>query len=208
MAALAEKYYGAGRGLGDFIYLLISDGIGSGLILNGELYSGGTHPVGEIGHVLVEKDGALCSCGRRGCLETVATHQAILTHAQRILDYQRDEVLVDLVNADSQRITLPLLREAAERGSTGAREIILYAADHVAFALVNAATELGIAPIIMGGDVSEQLGDYFLENVSRSVNNYNRGFQKIELVPAKLDWKGLLQGISMLTLQRIIGINL
>jgi glucokinase len=68
-AALAEWRFGAGRGCSDLVYLTMSTGVGGGLILGGRLHRGRTGRAGEIGHVPIEAEGALCSCGQRGCLE-------------------------------------------------------------------------------------------------------------------------------------------
>ena len=71
LGALAEAAYGAGRGAEDFVYVMLSSGIGAGLILHGRL-CGSAGLAGELGHVLVDPDGPVCRCGNRGCLETAA----------------------------------------------------------------------------------------------------------------------------------------
>ncbi|MDP6074605.1 MAG: ROK family protein [Myxococcota bacterium] len=68
-AALAEWRFGAGRGFDDLVYLTMSTGIGAGLVLGGELYTGSFGNAGELGHLPIEWDGELCACGQRGCLE-------------------------------------------------------------------------------------------------------------------------------------------
>ena len=78
LGALAEVSLGAGRGLTDVIYVMVSSGIGSGLILGGRLHRGATGFAGELGHVFVVEKGAVCRCGNRGCLETVASTDALL----------------------------------------------------------------------------------------------------------------------------------
>ena len=78
LGALAEVSFGAGRGLTDVIYVMVSSGIGAGIVLGGRLHRGATGLAGELGHVLVRPDGAVCRCGNRGCLETVASTDALL----------------------------------------------------------------------------------------------------------------------------------
>jgi predicted NBD/HSP70 family sugar kinase len=72
LGALAEVRAGAGRGARNVLYLMLSSGIGAGLVLDGELHSGRSGITGELGHVVVQAGGRRCRCGRRGCLETVA----------------------------------------------------------------------------------------------------------------------------------------
>jgi len=87
LGALAEVSFGAGRGMSDVIYLMVSSGVGAGIVIDGRLHRGVTGLAGEIGHVRVKPDGAVCRCGNRGCLETVASADAVLallrpTHGQ------------------------------------------------------------------------------------------------------------------------------
>jgi predicted NBD/HSP70 family sugar kinase len=77
LGALAEARGGAGRGADNVVYLMLSNGIGAGLILNGALFTGHNGMAGELGHVVVDPDGAPCRCGHRGCLETVAGARAV-----------------------------------------------------------------------------------------------------------------------------------
>ncbi|HWK27988.1 MAG TPA: ROK family transcriptional regulator [Solirubrobacter sp.] len=76
-AALAEHRFGAGRDCAELLYLHLSPGVGAGLILGNRLYRGAAGIAGELGHVTVDPDGALCSCGSRGCLETIAGPRAL-----------------------------------------------------------------------------------------------------------------------------------
>src|SRR5262249_4386305 len=77
LGALAEVSFGAGRGLSDIVYVRLGSGVGAGLVMGGRLHRGATGRAGEIGHVQVNPDGAVCRCGNRGCLETIAADAAI-----------------------------------------------------------------------------------------------------------------------------------
>jgi predicted NBD/HSP70 family sugar kinase len=81
LGALAEVRGGAARGADNVVYLMLSSGIGAGLILNGTLFTGHSGMTGELGHVVVDPDGAACRCGHRGCLETVAGARAVRARA-------------------------------------------------------------------------------------------------------------------------------
>lgn len=82
--ALAEQLYGAGRGLDDFLYLHLQDGIGAGLVANGELFDGAVGLGGELGHTSINFDGPPCPCGNRGCLELYANDQALAADLLRL----------------------------------------------------------------------------------------------------------------------------
>ncbi len=83
LGALAEHTWGAGQGTQDLLFVAIGTGIGSGLILNGEIYRGSRGLAGEIGHITLVPNGPRCNCGRRGgCLEAYAAGPAIARRAQ------------------------------------------------------------------------------------------------------------------------------
>jgi N-acetylglucosamine repressor len=77
LLCLAERYFGAAKGIDDFVVLDISTGLGMGVITGGQLLSGNSGMAGEIGHVTIDRNGSLCGCGNHGCLETVATDDAL-----------------------------------------------------------------------------------------------------------------------------------
>jgi predicted NBD/HSP70 family sugar kinase/biotin operon repressor len=79
LGALAEVSFGAGRGMSDVIYVMVSSGVGAGIVIDGRLHRGVTGLAGELGHVRVRPEGVVCRCGNRGCLETVASTDAVLS---------------------------------------------------------------------------------------------------------------------------------
>jgi predicted NBD/HSP70 family sugar kinase len=85
LGALAEVRTGAARGAGNVLYVMMSSGIGGGLVLDGQLFTGHSGMTGELGHVPVDPDGAPCRCGNRGCLETVAGAQRLLNDLRPVL---------------------------------------------------------------------------------------------------------------------------
>ncbi|MGZ4166390.1 MAG: ROK family transcriptional regulator [Solirubrobacteraceae bacterium] len=85
LGALAEARTGAARGASDVVYLMLSSGVGGGVVLGGSLFTGHSGMTGELGHVPVDPAGALCRCGNRGCLETVAGAQALMGRLRRAL---------------------------------------------------------------------------------------------------------------------------
>ena len=138
LGALAEVRTGAARGAGNVVYLMLSSGIGGGLVLDGQLFTGHSGMTGELGHMPVDPDGAPCRCGNRGCLETIAG-------AQRLLD--------DLRPALGADVTLEMAAARARDGDPLCRrrfEAAGMAAGRVAGAICNLVNpEL----VIVGGDM-------------------------------------------------------
>jgi predicted NBD/HSP70 family sugar kinase len=127
-AALAEHWRGAGQGLRSFICVFGEIGVGGGIYVDGELFRGGRGYGGEIGHTLLEDQGALCACGNRGCLETVVGLEAIARAAGIVLDSSDraapvTEELVERATASDPR-TLQALRSAAESLGVGVASTI------------------------------------------------------------------------------------
>jgi len=81
-AALAEAHFGAGRGESEFVAVMLCTGLGGGVFVDGKLYRGHTSMAGEIGHTTVHPNGPLCSCGSKGCLETLASGRALMKAAR------------------------------------------------------------------------------------------------------------------------------
>jgi N-acetylglucosamine repressor len=203
VAALAEQYYGAGRGLDYFVYVLVSTGIGSGTILDGRIYRGQTGLTGEFGHIIVEPEGTLCVCGKRGCLEAMASGPAILMSARWLVMHGQSETLANLCGQEPDRLTIDLVAQAAQQGDAIAQDILARAADYIALGLNNYASLFGIRHMIIGGEVAE-VGEVFLAPLRRALACYDSHQLDLEIIPAQLKQNNFLRGIGMLTLQQIL----
>lgn len=154
-AAIAEAIDSAEGGTGDLLYVRVSDGLGGGVVVDGRLVMGSAGYAGELGHITVAPGGELCRCGRRGCLETVASVPAIL--AQCLARGADVRSLVDLGEARTDPAVDEVLREV---GSTLGR------------VLATAATALNPAEIVVGGAivrVAPALVDHVAESVEHEM---------------------------------------
>jgi N-acetylglucosamine repressor len=194
-AALAEKYYGAGRGMGDLIYIIVSTGIGAGLIVNHEVYRGATGLAGELGHVIVERDGQVCVCGKRGCLEAVAAVPAMLANANNVLRQRK--------GASRDSLSLNSLIRAAAQEDRLAQAIIQRAADYLAMAISMMVSIVDIRLMVVGGEVVE-MGELYFSPLRKSLEKYRVEGQEIRVVPAVLGENAPLQGVSMIVLQNVL----
>jgi N-acetylglucosamine repressor len=194
-AALAEKYYGAGRGMGDLIYIIVSTGIGAGLIINQEVYRGATGLAGELGHLIVERDGQVCVCGKRGCLEAVAAVPAMLANAHNVL-LQRKGASQDILSLNS------LIRAAGQEDRL-AQAIIQRAADYLAMAISMMVSIVDIRLMVIGGEVVE-MGELYFSPLRKSIEKYRVEGQEIQIIPAMLGENAPLQGVGMIVLQNVL----
>jgi len=194
-AALAEKFYGAGRGVGDMVYIIVSMGIGAGLIAKHAAYRGATDQAGELGHVVVERDGQVCVCGKRGCLEAVAAVPAMLSNARNVLSRQP--------GSSQDAVSLDSLIWAAQHGDRLAQAIIERAADYLAMAISTMVSIVDIRLMIVGGEVVE-MGELYFAPLRKSIQKYRPDGDEVEIVPAALGESAPFQGLSMLVLQNVL----
>ena len=138
LGALGEFVYGAGRRSADMVYVKISSGVGAGLVLDGSLRTGAEGIAGELGHVVVVPDGALCRCGNRGCLETVASAVAVMRVLQPL---------------HGPGLTTGRLLELAADGDEPVVAAVTQAGRFVGRALGALCTALDPAAIVIGGDL-------------------------------------------------------
>jgi predicted NBD/HSP70 family sugar kinase len=145
LCALAELWFGAGRGRSDFAVVTIEHGLGMGLVLNHRLYRGARGLGMELGHTKVQLDGALCRCGQRGCLEAYVADYALAREAT---------VALNLTHRDGQsmKVLLESLYDHAKAGNAAARSIFRRAGRYLAVGLSNVVNLFDPALIILSGE--------------------------------------------------------
>ena len=120
-AAIGEMTYGAVRGMKDFIVITLGTGVGSGIVVGGQLVYGHDGFAGELGHMIVRRNGRMCGCGRQGCLETYTSATGVARTAREYLSIRSDESLLRSVDVDA--ITSKDVYDAAMQGDALALEI-------------------------------------------------------------------------------------
>jgi glucokinase-like ROK family protein len=166
LGALGEWAYGAGRGERNLAYIKIGTGIGAGLLLDGQIYGGTTGSAGEIGHITLNENGLLCSCGNRGCLETLVGGNAIARQAvEAVKSGQRTQLaLIKPIETISARDVIA----AARRGDLIAQRIMIEAGGHLGTAIASLVNLFNPGMVVVGGGVA-QIGDLLLEPVRLEV---------------------------------------
>jgi predicted NBD/HSP70 family sugar kinase len=153
-AGLAEHVFGAVRGL-NLITVKVGQGIGAGLVLNGELFEGDGFGAGEIGHTVVDPAGELCRCGRQGCLETVASARAVLTQ---------------LATRCGRPVSLDEALVMFRSGDDAAREIVVRAGASLGAALAGIVGMLHVRRIVLAGTMVA-FGETWLDAVASAAAN-------------------------------------
>lgn len=152
-AALGEACFGAGKDAAHLVYVTISTGIGAGIVFNRSIYRGTRGFAGELGHMAVKPDGPLCGCGRRGCLETLASGRAIGRRAREEVAKGARTVLRDMVPVEELGAA-HVFAAAGQKDETAVsilEEAILY----LGSGLANLVNLLNPDCLVIGGGVSE-----------------------------------------------------
>ncbi|MCL0065696.1 ROK family protein [Dehalococcoidia bacterium] len=154
MAARGEHRFGVGRGYDRLIYITVSTGIGGGIIINGQLLSGSSVSIAEIGHMVVDPDGPVCNCGGKGHLEAVASGTAIARMAVERISQGDLSSISHLVRGDLSRVTAETVEEAAEQGDVTAQAVMQKAGTSLGIAVVSLIHIFDPEVVIIGGGVS------------------------------------------------------
>ena len=153
-AALAEYRYGAGRGSRDMVYVVFSTGMGAGIIIDGHLYRGHTGTAGEVGHTVVDVDGRICSCGKRGCLMSWACGMALTQLAGERIRGGEDTLLQEMARGDLASINGEMVADAARHGDRMALELIQLTGKYLGVGLSTIVQVLNPEVIVIGGGLT------------------------------------------------------
>jgi glucokinase-like ROK family protein len=150
-AALGEKWYGAGNKANSLAYVHVGSGIGAGLISQGQLIWGENGAAGEIGHMTIIPDGPLCRCGKRGCLETLASSTAITERFIGLVRVHGDTDVQKITGHPGDQSTVLDLVKAAEAGHPLANDVLKEAGSYIGLGIANIINLFNPDHIIIGG---------------------------------------------------------
>ena len=167
-AAIGEMTYGAARGLKDFIMITLGTGVGSGIVVNGQLVYGHDGFAGELGHVIARRDGRVCGCGRKGCLETYCSATGVARTAREFLAARTDASL--LRNIPAENITSKDVYDAAVQGDKLAQEIFEFTGNILGEALADAIAFSSPEAIVLFGGLAKS-GDYIMKPIQKAIDD-------------------------------------
>jgi glucokinase len=167
--AVGERYHGLGRGVPNFIHVVLGEGIGAGVFINGTLYRGKSGISGEIGHIVIDRNGPRCRCGNHGCLEKYASGSAIAGQIQEALAEGVQSILQRSA-VGSGAVTAEAVTQAANQGDKLALVVLTRAGERIGQVLASVVSILAPEKIIISGGVS-LAGDLILEPIRRIIKS-------------------------------------
>ena len=172
-AAVGEYFQGAGQGSQSMLMLTLGTGVGGGYIYQGRLYRGGNGYGFEPGHMIVQRDGVLCSCGIHGCLESYCSATGII---RVISACENSAILRDLIDDNGGKATARMLFDAVRAGDAVAKDILAQYVHTLAIGVGSLTTILRPEIVVIGGGVSgagDLLFDPLREEVKRTTFSYD-----------------------------------
>lgn len=199
-AALGEWAFGAGKGTRNMLYVQISTGVGSGLILSGKLFRG-QGLAGEFGHMTIEPDGPLCACGKNGCVESLASGWALKKYAlEAFQKAETNSPLYRLGHVDPAQIDARMVIQASQEGDELASAIVERGFRALGLGICNAASLLDPEMVVLGGGITRNW-DVLAPIVQSTMQQHLLPFsrQRVKLAHSILDGNETLLGAAMLT---------
>ncbi|MBR6430315.1 MAG: ROK family protein, partial [Oscillospiraceae bacterium] len=170
LGVLGEYKFGAARGYKNVVGFFVGTGLGGGLILNGELYTGNQFKAAEYGHMILDPEGPLCGCGQRGCLETFSSKKGMSDYIRQQVSRGRESMLGEAVQEGIFRSKK--LKKALAAGDKVAVEAVDRACHYLAIATGNMINTFSPDLVLYGGGVIEAVGDLFLQKILAEVDRY------------------------------------
>ncbi|CYV61969.1 ROK family glucokinase [Streptococcus suis] len=167
VAALGEQWVGAGNNNPNVVFMTLGTGVGGGVIAAGNLIRGVKGAGGELGHITVDFDKPFaCTCGKKGCLETVASATGIVNLSRRYADQYAGDAKLKQIIDDGQDVTAKDVFDLAKEGDDLALIVYRHFSEYLGVACANIAAVLNPAYIVLGGGVSAA-GEFLLDGVRK-----------------------------------------
>ncbi len=203
--ARGELMFGQARGRRNVLCLNLGAGIGLSIIVEGRVYQGTSGYAGEFGHINVDPEGELCYCGKKGCLETLASGRTLRQKVITDLKSGKKSMLMDMAGNDPGKVKLPLILEAALAGDQYASELISETAGHLGKGIATLIHLFNPELIILGGMMAS-VGNLLSDPIQQALNTYcmPRVRQDTEVVISSLADNASLMGSVALVIDNIL----
>ena len=204
--ALAERRFGMGGQATEFVYVAVGAGIGAALFLRDQLYTGAGGFAGEFGHIMVDEQGPLCSCGNRGCLEATISASALIRRGQNAVEQRLSTGLWQLSQGDLNRVSVESIAEAAVQGDRFARSLLQEAGRFLGLGIVGIVNLLNPSLIMIGGGLVLAAGQFLLPAVDQVVRErvFERHAAEVRIELSQLSEADWARGAALLVTDKAI----
>lgn len=203
-AAFGEAMAGSGKGFKDILMVTLGTGVGGGIIINGEIYGGFSNCGGEIGHMIIKKDGKYCNCGRKGCYEAYASVTALINLTKEKMYLNKDSIMWDICKNDISKVNGLTSFNGMRKGDKTATQVVSEYLDYVSCGIINLSVIFQPQLICIGGAISKEK-DYLLGPVLEHYNKEKFTVKKQNdtiITTAKLSGDAGIIGAALLGTQK------
>jgi predicted NBD/HSP70 family sugar kinase len=175
-------------------------------VLGGKIYRGGGGRAGEFGHITVNEDGLLCSCGNNGCLETVASCGAIIQNVRVAIEKGIDSKIRDLTGGDLDKISIELIAQAAEQDDSLAFRVLQQSVSYIGIGLANLVNLLNPSVILFGGALFREVPELLSDPLRRIIKqrSLEQSANEVQLRVSTLGSEGCALGAARLIAEKIL----
>ena len=192
-AALGEATFGAGKKYPNVIMITLGTGVGGGVIIDNKIYEGSDGTGTELGHMIIVKDGVMCTCGRRGCLEQYASANALARETKEAMDKNPDSLMHE-ISKELGKINAKVPFIAARRYDKAAIEVVDEYVEYLGTGICNFCNIFRPDCCVLSGGVSKE-GDYLIDKLTKFCKDNNYGFPYSKQCIIKVAELGYMAGI-------------
>ena len=204
--ALAEKKFGEAKGCSNFVYVVVSMGIGAAIYISDHLYLGAGDLAGELGHTTIDERGDLCSCGNRGCLEVYASGWAIINRIKNGLQQGVNSSLATLMEKHPAGISIEAIVSAAKMRDQFAHTVLWEAGLHLGTGVATIVNLLNPEAILLGGEVPRVAKGFILKPLFHSFRGrtFHRSVRNLKVIVSRLGGEAGAVGAAVLVAEKLL----
>lgn len=170
--------------------IFMGTGVGGGYILDGNIVRGTNYTAGEVGHMTIDYTGDRCTCGRKGCLETIAGKVGIINNIKKHLNHTKDKTILDKISPNWRKgVGSSALRKAYEKKDKFVVKALDTAAKAIGIAMGSLVNAVGVQAFIIGGGIIEEMGNLLLPIIKKNMEKYSigNGANGVDVIKSSLD---------------------
>jgi glucokinase len=207
VAVLGEHAYGCGRGTRTMVGIFVGTGIGGGVVVDGKIHMGQRGVAGELGHMVVKPKGPRCPCGKRGCIEALASRTSMERDVREMIAAgHKSSVIKIMKKGDRVRLTSSVIAKALAKEDPVMTKVVKRAQHHLAVAVSNVANLLDPEVIVIGGGIAERLGEDFVAPIREAAYErllVQRDRERLRIVATELKENAAPMGAAFVARQRL-----
>lgn len=204
--ALVEQKFGEANRLRNFVYVIVSMGIGTAIYINNRLYLGADDLAGELGHTTIDESGELCSCGNRGCLEVYASGWAIINQIKSGLQQGVHSSLSQIMEKHPDQVSIEAIVNAAKTGDQFARTVLWEAGVHLGTGVATIVNLLNPEAIVLGGEVPRVAKSFLLKPLFHSFRGrtFHRSVSNLKVLVSRLGGEAGAVGAAIVVAEKLL----